>query len=80
MTVDEMVRWHQRLNGHEFEQVPGDGEGQGSLTCCSPWVCKELDITERLNNNRRGSKRLKHRVCVVGESNWALQQTLLTVP
>ena len=51
MTEDEMVGWHQQLNGHEFEQAPGDGEGQGSLACCSPWVCKELDITERLNNN-----------------------------
>ena len=79
-TEDEMVGWHQRLNGHEFEQAPGDGEGQGSLACCSPWVCKELDITEWLNNNRRGSKKLKHRVCGVAGSNWALQQTLLTVP
>ena len=35
----------------EFEQTPGDGEGQGSLACCSPWGCKELDTTERLNNN-----------------------------
>ena len=51
MTEDEMVGWHQRLNGHEFEQVPGDGEGQGSLVCCSPWGHKELDMTEGLNNN-----------------------------
>ena len=36
MTEDEMVGWHHRLNGHEFEQAPGDGEGQGSLACCSP--------------------------------------------
>ena len=36
MTKDEMVGWHHRLNGHEFEQIPGDGEGQGSLVCCSP--------------------------------------------
>ena len=36
-TEDEMVGWHHRLNGHEFEQTPGDGEGQGSLACCSPW-------------------------------------------
>ena len=62
-----MVGWHHRLDGHEFEQAPGDGEGQGSLACCSPWVCKELDITERLNNNRRGSKRLKRSVCGGGE-------------
>ena len=46
-----MVGCHHRLNGHESEQAPGDGEGQGSLACCSPWGCKELDMTERLNNN-----------------------------
>ena len=40
MTKDEMVGWHHWLNGPEFEQVPGDGEGQGSLVCCSPWVTK----------------------------------------
>ena len=50
MTEDEMVGCHHRLNGHEFEQAPGDGEGQGSLECCSPWGCKELGTTERLNN------------------------------
>ena len=49
-TEDEMVGWHHALNGHEFEQAPGDG-GQGSLACCSPWGCKEFDTTERLNNN-----------------------------
>ena len=37
MTEDEMVGWHHRLNGHEFEQTLGDGEGQGGLACCSPW-------------------------------------------
>ena len=47
---DEMVEWHHRLNGHEFEQAPGDGEGQRSLVCCSPWDRKELDTTERLNS------------------------------
>ena len=46
-----MIGWHHRLNGHEFEQTPGDSEGQGSLACCSPWGCKELDTTVRLNNN-----------------------------
>ena len=40
MTQDEMVGWHHPLNGHEFEQTPGDGEGQGRLVCCSPWVTK----------------------------------------
>ena len=46
-----MVGWHHQLNGHEFEQTLGDGEGQGSLACCSPWGYKELDTTERLDNN-----------------------------
>ena len=51
MTEDEMVGWHHQLNGHEFEQAPEDGEGQGSLACCSPWApCKESDKTEQLNN------------------------------
>ena len=48
-----MVVWHLRLNGHEFEQALGDGEGQGSLACCSPWDRKELDRTEQLNNNNK---------------------------
>ena len=45
-----MVGWHHQLNGHEFEQALGDGEGQGSLVCCSPWGRKVSDMTERLNN------------------------------
>ena len=45
-TEDEMVGWHHRLNGHEFEQAPGDDDGQGSLACCSPWGCKVSDTTE----------------------------------
>jgi len=49
MTEDEMVGWHHWLEGHEFEQAPGVGDGQGSLACCSPWGCKELDMTEWLN-------------------------------
>ena len=52
MTEDEMVGWHHRLNGHEFEQAPGDGEGQGSLECYSLWGHKELDTTEWLNNDK----------------------------
>ena len=51
MTEDEMVGWHHRLSGHEFEQAPGAGDGQGGLACCSPWGHKESDTTERLNNN-----------------------------
>ena len=42
-TEDEMVGWHHQLHGHKFEQAPGDGEGQGSLACCSAWACKESD-------------------------------------
>ena len=54
ITEDEMVGWHHRLDGHEFEQAPGDSEGQRRLACCSPWGCKELDTTERLNNSQLG--------------------------
>ena len=49
MTEDEMVGWHHRLNGHEFEQAPGVGDGQGSLVFYSPWGRKESDTTEQLN-------------------------------
>ena len=48
-TEDEMIGWHHRLNGHEFEQSLGDGEGQGSLACCDSWGSKESDTTEWLN-------------------------------
>jgi len=43
MTEDEMVGWQHQLNGHEFEQIPGDSEGQGNLVRCSPWSAQELD-------------------------------------
>ena len=49
MTEDEMVGCHHHLNGHEFEQALGVGDGQGNLTYCSPWGSKELDTTEGLN-------------------------------
>ena len=52
-TEDKMVGWHHWLNGHEFEQAPGDGEEKGGLVCCSPWDCKELDMTQPLKNNCR---------------------------
>ena len=51
MTEGEMVGWHHQLNGPEFEQPPGDGEGQGGLACCSLWGHKESDRTERLNDS-----------------------------
>ena len=51
MTEVEMVGWHHQLNGHEFEQTAGDSEEQRSLACCRPWVQRELDTIEQLNNN-----------------------------
>ena len=51
MTKDEMVGWHHCFSGYEFEQTPGDSEGQASLACCSPWGHKDSDTTERLNNS-----------------------------
>ena len=48
MTVDEMGEWHHQLDGHEFKQALGVGDGQGGLACCSPWDHKELDTTEQL--------------------------------
>ena len=50
---DEMVGWHHRLYGHEFEQALGDSEGCRSLACCSPWGHKELDMTEQQNTNNK---------------------------
>ena len=52
MMEDERAGWHHPLNGHEFENALGDGEGQGSLSHYSPWGHKELDMTERLNNKK----------------------------
>ena len=46
MTEDEVVGWHHQLNGNEFEETPGDGEGQRSLVCCNPWGRKESDMIE----------------------------------
>ena len=50
MTEDEICGW--QLSGHEFEQAPGVGDGQGSLACCSPWDCIELDMVEQMNNKQ----------------------------
>ena len=66
ITEDDMVGWHHWLKGHEFEQAPGDGEGQGSLSCCSPWGHKELGTTEWLNNN----KRLRRSPCKTFRVRW----------
>ena len=56
MTEDEMFGLHHRLNGHGFEQTPGNREGEGSLESCSPWGCQELDKNERLNNKINKTK------------------------
>ena len=69
---DEMVGWHHRLNGHEFEQTPGDGEGQESLVCCSPWGGKELDMTEWTRNS--SSQISKNRHVYWPQHNWKLVQ------
>ena len=58
-TEDEMAGRHHWLNGHEFEQTPGDGERQGSLVCCSPWGHKESDVTEHLRNNNKGELQIQ---------------------
>ena len=55
MTEDEMVGWHHQLNGHEFEQALGVGDGQGSLACCSPWGGKELDTTGRATGQQQNA-------------------------
>ena len=65
-TEDEMVGWHHWLNRHEFEQALGDGEGQGSLACCSPWGCKESDTTEWLNNiNNKATFSASYSICEI---------------
>ena len=60
-----MDGWHHRLSGYLFEQAPGDGKGQGSLVFCSPWGRKELDMTERLNNNNKESKKPQVSSCLL---------------
>ena len=70
MTEDEMVGWHHQCNGHELGQTLRDGEGQGSLVCCSPWGHKELDTTWSLNNNNimpcEQARKSESTVCFIG--------------
>ena len=66
MADDEMIIYHHKLNGHEFEQTLGDSEGQGNLACCSPWGLKELDTTQQLNNNNAVTKPM-HNPTVIGQ-------------
>ena len=67
MTEDGMVGWHHQLNGHEFEQTMRHSKGQGSLACCSPWDCKEMDTTEQLNSNNKHDMKVLHRPL---SNNW----------
>ena len=60
--MTEMVGWHHRLNGHDFEQTPGDSEGQGILACSSPWGCKESSTTEEGLNNTTNKVRKRYTV------------------
>ena len=69
MTEDEMVGWHHQLDGHEFEQALGIGDGQGSLACCSPWGHKESDTTERLNWTESVSTLRTENVTVLSKGN-----------
>ena len=66
-TEDKMVGWHQQINGHEFQQAPGVGGGQGSLACCSPWGHKELDTTEWQNWSENLLKGIFEKVPVLVE-------------
>ena len=71
-----MVGWHHQFNRHEFGQTQGDGEGQGSLACFSPWVCKESDMTKQLNNHTTyiGQESKKVDICIT--VHFAVQQKL----
>ena len=69
VTENEVVEWHHQLNGHEFEQTPGETEGQGSLACCSLWGCKESDTTEQLNNNTDIKGELDSNTIIVWDFN-----------
>ena len=73
MIDGEMVGWRHWLSGHEFEQVLGDGEGQGGLACCSPWDHKKLDTTRWLNNNNKHSQLEGCPILPVAQSLYAWQ-------
>ena len=66
-----MVGWQYQYNGYEFEQTLGKNEGQGSLACCSPWGCKESDMTEQLKgNNKRDHSKYLGEMEVNGKMNY----------
>ena len=71
VTEDEMVGWHHWLDGYEFEQTLGDGEGQGRLVCYSPWGCKESDTIEKLNNKQQCLLSGGWETCSRADHRWA---------
>ena len=80
MTEDEIVGWHHRLNGHEFEQAPGDSEGQGGLVCGRRWGHKGSDSTEQLTNSKAKTKIAEKFVIVMTGSSPGLCSTWEEVP
>ena len=72
-----MVGWYHRVNGHEFEQTPGVGDGQGGLAWCSPWGCKESDTTEQLNTNKKIGRELVLQEKVLGKQEKRLKTNIL---
>ena len=77
VTEDEMVGWHHQINQHEFEQVLGDNEGQGSLACCSPWGHKESDTTQQLNNNVNKKIIVTSKIIADGDCSHEIERLLL---
>ena len=73
LTEDEMVGWHHWLNGHEFEQAPGVGDGQGRLACCAPWGRKESDTTERLDWTERAC----HAISLLNDCRWMVCEGII---
>ena len=78
MTKDEVAEWHHQLNGHEFEQTPGDSEGQGSLVCYSPWGHKESDTTWQLNNRMVQFRKNKKSTTVWCSPSFSLSRMNIT--
>ena len=77
-----MVGWHHQLNGHEFEQAPGIGDGQGGLVCCSPWGRKESDMTEQLyftnERNQRQHKQMERYSWFLSRKNQYCENDYMT--
>ena len=82
-----MARWYHRLDANEFEQTPGDGDGQGGLACCDSWGCKESDMTERLNWNelnqgkegREGKKEFCHELQALESLNIEVREVVMPI-